>query len=69
MIAELGDTAGALVSLGSGLISAIFALVTILVLSMFMVASGNYWLDAALARRPPREAQAGGARSTGWPAP
>ena len=58
LVAKLGDTAGALVSLGSGLISATFALVTILVLSMFMVASGRNWVDAALARRPPHEAAA-----------
>ena len=37
LIGKLGDTAGALLSIGSGMISSLFAVVTILVLSMFMV--------------------------------
>ncbi len=58
LIAAIGETAGALASLGADMISATFALVTILVLSMFMVASGNKWVEAVLARRPAREALA-----------
>ena len=58
LIAAIGETASALASAGAGLISSTFALVTILVLSMFMVASGNSWVEAVLARRPPREAEA-----------
>jgi predicted PurR-regulated permease PerM/SAM-dependent methyltransferase len=58
VVAALGQTAGALVDVGAGLISSIFNLVTILVLSIFMVARGNVWVDAALATRPPHEARA-----------
>jgi predicted PurR-regulated permease PerM/SAM-dependent methyltransferase len=58
VIAALGQTAGALVDVGAGLIGSIFNLVTILVLSIFMVARGNVWVEAALATRPPHEARA-----------
>jgi predicted PurR-regulated permease PerM len=58
LIAAIGETASALASLGAGLISATFALVTILVLSIFMVAGGNTWVSALLAHRPSREAEA-----------
>ena len=58
LIAAIGETAGALASLGADLIGATFTLVTILVLSLFMVAGGHRWREAALARRPPREADA-----------
>ncbi len=57
-IAAVGQTASTLVGVGTGLIGSLFSLVTILVLSIFMVARGHTWVDAALATRPPHEARA-----------
>jgi predicted PurR-regulated permease PerM len=56
LVNKLGEAAGALASIGAGLVSSIFALVTILVLSLFMVGRGQRWRDAFIARRPPAEA-------------
>jgi predicted PurR-regulated permease PerM len=58
LASKLDDAAAALVDVGAGVVSSLFALVTILVLSMFMVASAQRWRDAFLATRPTREAQA-----------
>jgi predicted PurR-regulated permease PerM len=58
LASNLDDAAAALVDVGAGVVSSLFALVTILVLSMFMVASAQRWREAFLARRPAREAQA-----------
>jgi predicted PurR-regulated permease PerM len=58
LINSLGDAAGALVDIGAGLVSSVFAGVTILVLSMFMLARGRLWRDAFLRLRPEREAEA-----------
>ena len=55
---KLDDAAAALVDIGAGVVSSLFALVTILVMSMFMVARGQIWRDAVLEMRPPREAEA-----------
>jgi predicted PurR-regulated permease PerM len=52
----LGDAPGALADFGAGLVTAVFALVTILILSMFMVARGPAWTDAFLRTRPEKEA-------------
>lgn len=52
----LGDAPGALADFGAGLVTAIFALVTILILSMFMVARGPRWVEAFLRTRPGKEA-------------
>jgi predicted PurR-regulated permease PerM len=57
LVSKLGDAAGALVDIGAGLVSSIFALVTILVISMFMVGRGAAWRDAALRYRPPQQAE------------
>ena len=57
LVARLGDAAGALVDIGAGLVSSIFALVTILVISMFMIGRGQAWRDAALRYRPPEQAE------------
>ncbi len=57
LTSKLDDAAGTLASIGSGLVSSIFALITILVMSMFMVSRGKQWRDAALAHRPPAEAE------------
>jgi predicted PurR-regulated permease PerM len=55
---SIDDAAAALVDIGAGVVGSLFALVTILVLSMFMVASAQRWRDAFLSTRPPREAEA-----------
>jgi predicted PurR-regulated permease PerM len=55
---KLDDAAAALIDIGAGVVSSLFALVTILVMSMFMVARGQIWRDAFLEMRPPREAEA-----------
>jgi predicted PurR-regulated permease PerM len=57
LIANLGNAPSALADIGAGLVSSIFALVTILVMSMFMVSRGRTWRDAALANRPPHHAE------------
>ena len=44
--AKLGDAAGLLSDIGLGLVNSIFAAVTIIVLSIFMVSSGRRFLDA-----------------------
>ncbi|HEX5982591.1 MAG TPA: AI-2E family transporter, partial [Solirubrobacterales bacterium] len=53
----LGDAPGALADFGSWIVTAIFAGVTILILSMFMVARGPAWVDAFLRTRPEKEAK------------
>jgi predicted PurR-regulated permease PerM len=55
---DIGQAAGALVDVGAGVVGSLFSLVTILVLSMFMVARGRAWRDAFLATRPPPQARA-----------
>jgi predicted PurR-regulated permease PerM len=57
LVSRLGDAAGALVDIGAGLVSSIFALVTILVISMFMIGRGKAWRDALLRYRPPEQAE------------
>jgi predicted PurR-regulated permease PerM len=57
LISRLGDAAGALVDIGAGVVSSLFALVTILVISMFMIGRGKAWRDAALRYRPPHQAE------------
>jgi predicted PurR-regulated permease PerM len=57
LVSRLGDAAGALVDIGAGVVSSVFALVTILVISMFMIGRGQAWRDAALRRRPPEQAE------------
>jgi predicted PurR-regulated permease PerM len=54
---KLGDAAGVLSSIGLGIVNSIFAGVTIIVLSIFMISSGRRFLDAwARAQGPEREA-------------
>ncbi len=45
---RIGDFAGALTSIGFGVVDSLFAVVTILILSVFMVGSGPRWKRAAL---------------------
>jgi predicted PurR-regulated permease PerM len=54
--ARLGDAAGVLSDIGVGLVNSIFAGVTILVLSIFMLSSGRRFIDAWIREyRPERE--------------
>jgi len=55
---SVGDVAGTLAGVGAGLVGSLFALITILVMSMFMVSRGRKWTDAALATRSPEQADA-----------
>jgi len=58
LAANLGDTAGTLATVGASVVSSLFALITILVLSMFMVARGPRWRDAFIATRPASQHEA-----------
>ena len=53
---RLGGAAGTLRDVGLGLVNSIFAGVTILVLTVFMVAGGRGWLRRAAALQPPERA-------------
>jgi predicted PurR-regulated permease PerM len=49
---KLGGAAGALRDVGFGIVNSLFALVTILVLTAFLLSSGRRWTDALIASRP-----------------
>jgi predicted PurR-regulated permease PerM len=49
---RLGGAAKTLGDIGFGLINSVFALVTILILTAFILGSGRQWRDALLASRP-----------------
>lgn len=53
---KLGGAAKTLRDVGFGIVSSLFALVTILVLTAFLLSSGRRWVDAGLAIRRPHEA-------------
>ena len=55
---SLDDVAGTLADLGAGLLGSLFALFTILVMSIFLVSRGQQWTEAILATRRPEEAAA-----------
>jgi predicted PurR-regulated permease PerM len=55
--AKLGGAAGTLRDVGFGIVNSAFALVTILVLTAFMLGSGRRWTDAAIRLRPPDQRQ------------
>ena len=50
---RVGDAAGILSSIGLGLVNSIFAGVTIIILSLFMIGSGRHWLDWLADRQGP----------------
>ena len=54
---RIGSAAGTLGDLGVSLVNSIFTVVTILILSVFLVASGRGWVQKALELRPPGQAQ------------
>jgi predicted PurR-regulated permease PerM len=49
---RLGGAAGTLRDVGLGIVNSLFALVTILVLTAFLLANGRAWTDRALEMRP-----------------
>jgi predicted PurR-regulated permease PerM len=54
---KLGTAAGTLKDLGVSVVNSIFAGVTILILSVFMVANGRRWVSRAIALRPPEHVE------------
>ncbi len=52
---KLGGAAGVLSDIGLGIVNSLFALITILILSAFMIGSGGSWIDGAIRSRPPPE--------------
>jgi predicted PurR-regulated permease PerM len=50
---RLGGAAGTLRDVGFGIVNSLFALITILVLTAFMLSNGRTWVDAAIRSRPP----------------
>ena len=55
---SLDDVATTLADIGAGLISSLFALFTIIVMSIFLVSRGHVWIRALLETRRPEEAEA-----------
>ena len=53
---KIGDAAGVLQDIGVGVINSIFAAVTILILSIFMVSGGPRWAQAVVRAQPPERA-------------
>ena len=49
---RLGGAAGTLRDVGLGIVNSVFALITILVLTAFLLGSGRGWVDALIAARP-----------------
>jgi predicted PurR-regulated permease PerM len=54
---QLGGAAGTLRDVGLGIVNSLFALITILVLTAFLLSSGRTWTDAAIASRPTEQRQ------------
>jgi predicted PurR-regulated permease PerM len=52
---KLGGAAGTLRDVGFGIVNSLFALLTILVLTAFLLSNGRRWTDAAIAMRPPEQ--------------
>jgi predicted PurR-regulated permease PerM len=52
---RLGGAAGTLRDVGFGIVNSAFALITILVLTAFLLGSGGKWVDAFVAARPPEQ--------------
>jgi predicted PurR-regulated permease PerM len=52
---KLGGAAGTLRDVGIGIVNSLFALITILVLTAFLLANGRAWTDRILASRPEEE--------------
>jgi len=52
---RLGGAAGTLRDIGFGIVNSLFALLTILVMTAFLLGSGKQWTDRIIASRPPEE--------------
>jgi predicted PurR-regulated permease PerM len=52
---RLGGAAGTLRDIGFGIVSSLFALLTILVMTAFLLGSGNRWIAQFIASRPPQQ--------------
>jgi len=52
---RLGGAAGTLRDVGFGIVNSAFALITILVLTAFLLGSGRSWIDAIIGMRPPHQ--------------
>jgi predicted PurR-regulated permease PerM len=52
---RLGGAAGTLRDIGFGIVSSLFALLTILVMTAFLLGSGKQWGDRIIASRPPEQ--------------
>jgi predicted PurR-regulated permease PerM len=52
---RVGDAAKVLGDIGLGLVNSVFALVNILILSIFILSAGRGWVDGALSLRPEAE--------------
>jgi predicted PurR-regulated permease PerM len=52
---RLGGAAGTLRDVGLGIVNSLFALITILVLTAFLLANGRTWTDRMIATRPPEQ--------------
>ena len=55
--ARLGDAAGVLSDIGVGVVNSLFAAITILIMSIFMLNSARGWLDAFADRYPPERSR------------
>jgi predicted PurR-regulated permease PerM len=55
--ARIGSAASVLGNIGLGLVNSLFALLTILVLTAFLLGSGRVWVERLLELRPPEEAE------------
>jgi predicted PurR-regulated permease PerM len=53
---KVGDAASVLGDIGLGLVNSLFTLVTILILTAFMLGSGRRWMDGILRWQPPARA-------------
>jgi predicted PurR-regulated permease PerM len=49
---KLGGAAGVLSDIGLGIVNSLFAFITIVILSVFMMGGGGRWVDAAIRARP-----------------
>jgi predicted PurR-regulated permease PerM len=52
---RLGGAAGTLRDIGFGIVNSLFALLTILVMTAFLLGSGRQWTDAFIDSRPPHQ--------------
>lgn len=52
---KIGDAASVLGNIGLGLVNSLFALLNILIMSIFLVSRGRGWIDPLIAMRPPEE--------------